>query len=91
MHIRPDFLSRTRGPDPAGTLEANADYSAYSDDWLLSERDRKQRQLDELTRHPDRSAVCSLLVSLDGEIERITDELIRRARSRHPSSRGPIG
>lgn len=59
MHIRPDFLSRTRGPDPAGTLEANADYSAHSDDWLLGERDRKQRQLDELTRHPDRSAVCS--------------------------------
>ncbi len=91
MHIRPDFLSRTRGLDPAGALEATDDYGAYSDDRLHDERDRKQRQLDELTLHPDRSAVCSLLVSIDGEIERITDELIRRARSRHPSSGGPVG
>ncbi len=91
MHIRPDFLSRTRGLDPSGAPEATADYSAYSDDRLLSERDRRQRQLDELTLHPDRSAVSSLLVSVDGEVERITDELIRRARSRHPSSGGPVG
>ena len=92
MNIRPLFLTRTNELDPAPTLEATADYSAYSDEQLIRERDQQQRQLEELTLHSDRSrATRSLLISIDGEVERITDELIRRARSRHPSSRGPVG
>ncbi len=93
MRIRPLFPSRTApdgpdGPEPEGAGEL-PDYSRYGEEQLLQERERRQKQLDELTLHPERSpATWSLLASIDAEIERITDELIRRARSRHPSSRG---
>jgi len=96
MQLRPLFLIRGHRHDrhdgSGDPGVAVADYRAYSDDQLVAERDRQQRRLDELTRqqgHP--SATCSQLVSLDADVEQMTDELIRRARSRHPSSRGLAG
>ena len=90
MPIRPSFLTRVKDSDPSPTtVDATLDYGGYDDDELLAERDRQQRQLEELTLHPDHAA--TLLVSIDGAIERMTDELIRRARSRHPSSGGRAG
>jgi hypothetical protein len=57
-------------------------FVAYSDEELILERDRKREQLDELTLRPDASpSVIQLLVSIDREIERIMDELARRART----------
>jgi hypothetical protein len=90
MPIRPSFLTRAKDGDPSPTTaDATPDYRAYDDDELLVERDRQQRRLEELTLHPDPGqANCSRLVGIDGEVERITDEMIRRARSRHPSSGG---
>ncbi len=55
-------------------------------------RDRRRRQLEELTHHADGSSLTGTrLVALDAEVEQITDELIRRARQRHPSFRGLAG
>ncbi len=90
MNIRPLFPSRTTPHGPkAGEVESVPNYSRYGEGQLVAERERRQKQLDELTLHTDRSAATgSLLASIDAEIERITDELVRRARSRHPSSQG---
>jgi hypothetical protein len=33
--------------------------------------------------------VCQLLADLDQEVEQVMEELLQRARSRHPSSGGP--
>lgn len=69
--------------------DASVDYSDVSDEYLLDERDRQQRQLDELTLHSYHSdAVDHLRQSIEREVQRMTGELRRRARSRHPSSRG---
>ncbi len=90
MQLRPLFLIRGHHHDDSEA--PGADYRSYSDDQLLAERDRRQRRLDELSGAGDQTSVtCSQLVSLDGEVEQMTDELIRRARSRHPSSRGLVG
>ena len=87
MTFHPLSLIGGTATDPA---QATLDYSRYGDDQLMAERERRQRQLDELTHHgAGEAATCSLMVSLDDEIERITGELIRRARSRHPSSFNP--
>ena len=64
------------------------DYSYLSDEQLAEERDRQQAQLDELKTHAGESApVRQLRSSIDRDVKRMTDELRRRARSRHPSSR----
>ncbi len=74
----------------ATTAQDMLEYSRYTDDELIAERARRQRQLDELTLFAEgQSDASTLLVRLDEEVERITDELIRRARSRHPSSFHP--
>jgi len=65
------------------------DYTLFSDEQLDLERDRQQAQLDELMLHSGNSlAVSQLRSSIEREVERMTSELKRRARSRHPSSRG---
>jgi len=93
MQLRPLFLIRSHHHDESGDPQVTStDYSLYTDDQLMAERDARQRRLDELTRQRDHtSATCSQLVSLDGDVEQMTDELIRRARSRHPSARGLAG
>jgi hypothetical protein len=93
MHLRPLFLIRGNDHRETSTLEAApVDFGGYSDDQLIVERDRRQRDLEELTLRRDHTSTsCARLVSLDREVDRLTDELIRRARSRHPSSRGLAG
>ena len=77
-----------------GPLDANpdgdSDYSAFSDQQLIAQRDRHRRHLDELTTRPASSpAVCQSLVRIEQEIEQITEELTRRpdraVRRREPS------
>lgn len=93
MPLRARFLDRDQDDTPSGSSGPDpSDYRAYSDDQLIEERERQQRTLEQLTLHPDRSsATCARLVATDGAIEQLTDELIRRARQRHPSSRGLAG
>ena len=94
MRLRPLFLYRDHddGPPAAAPTACPVDYRQYSDEQLTEERDRQQRQLEELTRHLDHpSATGRQLVDADDAVERIDDELIRRARQRHPSSRGLAG
>lgn len=62
-------------------------YILFTEEQLIGERDRLMDQLNELTLHPGNStAVNQLLLSIDREIEHITVELMRRARTRHPSA-----
>ena len=69
------------------TAQGTLDFGRYSDDQLMAERERRQRQRSELSLHTDAEpAAHTALASIDREVERINDELIRRARSRHPSS-----
>jgi hypothetical protein len=88
MSVHPDNLTWTQSEAPIRVvLDAESDYSTYGDDQLTAERDRQQNQLDELTLHPGSSpAVGQLRSSIENEVGRINDELLRRARSRHPSS-----
>ena len=63
--------------------------SLIGDEQLVSERDHLRDRLDELTKNPGSSPVASqILVNMEREIERMTDELRQRALSRHPSSGG---
>ncbi len=91
MTIHPLSLIRNKTTRPTATTAQDVvDYSRYADDELIAERSRRQRQLDELTLYAlGETDASALLVRLDEEVERITDELIRRARSRHPSSFHP--
>ena len=89
VSTQPRDLAWTQSSEP---LQVDADdvtdYSYLSDEQLAEERDRQQTQLDELKAHTDEStAVRQLRSSIDREVKRMTDELRRRARSRHPSSR----
>jgi hypothetical protein len=89
----PRDLAWTKSGEPL-LVEANGDtdYTFFSDEQLASERDRQQDQLDELTRHSGHSpAVSQLHDSIEREVGRMTAELKRRARLRHPSSRGNVG
>jgi len=83
MLLGPRDATWTRGGEPSlQEVTGVANFSQLSDDQLIIERDRQRRRLDELTVNPGSSpAVCSLLVSIDHDVERMTEELIRRARS----------
>jgi hypothetical protein len=64
-------------------------YSLLSDDQLIVERDRLRERLDQLTTIPGSCQVdCQVLVNMEREVEHMMDELLQRARSRHPSSGG---
>jgi hypothetical protein len=59
----------------------------FTDEQLIIERRRLTDQLDGLTMNPGSSPVASqILVNMEREIERMTDELRQRALSLHPSS-----
>ncbi len=94
MRVTMDLPNGESRPTRVGTprlasIEGVPTYALYSDEQLLADRGRLRDQLDELTAHPGQTpGVAQLLVSIEQEIERITDELLQRARSRHPSSRG---
>lgn len=83
---------RESNPNPTAaprlvTIPGIPDYALDADEQLIAERDRLRIQSDELTMHPGASpGVSQVLVSIEQEIERITDELRQRARSRHPSA-----
>jgi len=50
------------------------------DEQLIIERDRQRKHLDEVTTNPGRyPAVGQLLSGIERDVERMTDELIRRA------------
>jgi len=84
---------RESNPNPTAalrlaTIQEVPDYALLAEDQLLAERDRLRIQSDELTTHPAASpGVSQRLVSIEEQIERISDELLQRARSRHPSAR----
>jgi hypothetical protein len=89
MSAHPEDLTWTQSPEPIRfNLSCDTDYTFTQDEQLMAERDRQRRQLDELTLHPGSSpAVDQLRASIEREVDRMTDELRRRARARHPSSR----
>ena len=67
-------------------VDAGIGYRLFTDDQLIIERRRLRLQLDELTLNPGSSPVVSqILVNMEQEIERMTDELRQRAISRHPA------
>jgi hypothetical protein len=78
-----------RGETQLTLLHGDESYPLLTDDQLIIERDRLRDQLEELTVNPGSSpVVCQLLVNIEHEIEHMMDELLQRARSRHPSSGG---
>lgn len=93
MSVHPDNLTWSRSDVPIRVdLNSDTDYSMFGDEQLRIERDRQSQQLQELVLSPGGSpAVAQLRRSLEREVERMTDELRRRARSRHPSSRSLSG
>jgi hypothetical protein len=79
---------------PTSVTEAAPDddfnVTPLSDLELILERDRLRTQLDELTVNEGTTPVTSqMLVNIDKQIDRITDELTHRALSRHPAFTGP--
>jgi hypothetical protein len=90
MSVHPDNLTWTQSDAPIRViLDGDTDYTRFDDEQLAIERDNQRHQLDELILHPTSSmAVLQLRDTLQREVDRMTDELTRRARSRHPSSRG---
>jgi hypothetical protein len=90
MSTQPRDLTWTQSGEPLQVeADDDTDYTLFSDEQLDRERDRQQAQLDDLKRHSGNSAaVNQLRSSIEREVERMTGELRRRARSRHPSSRG---
>ncbi len=74
--------TRVAGASPATGVPPSApDYRHYSDEQLLEERERRLRTQAEHQGAP----------IVDEQVDQITDELIRRARLRHPSARGRAG
>jgi hypothetical protein len=93
MSAHPQDLTWTQSAEPIQVvLDGDTDYTSFGDEELSAERDRQCQQLDELTLHPGSSpAVTQLRASIEREVGRMNEELKRRARSRHPSSRGMSG
>jgi hypothetical protein len=77
----PRAISRRTGTD------SDVNYRLFTDEQLIVDRRRLRDQLDELTMNPGTPPVASqTLVDMEQEIECMTDEINRRARSLHPSS-----
>jgi hypothetical protein len=92
MDVSPEPVTPATPSRPTAVTgeEAYDDYTSLSDLELILRRDHLRVQLDELTVDPGASPVTNqLLVNIDEQIDRMTDELTRRALSRHPASPGP--
>ncbi|HEX3979664.1 MAG TPA: hypothetical protein VHW93_00480 [Acidimicrobiales bacterium] len=84
MIISPKYVAWAQDAESGeGTFDANVDLGRWSDDQLNADRDRRIEELSELTRRP---ADQPLIDGLARDVELITNELVRRARARHPSS-----
>ena len=83
-----DDLTWTRGGQSGQpTSSEDGGYLLVTDVQLMVERDRQRVQLDRLTMSPGTSpAIGQVFASIEQEIERINDELIRRVLSRNPWS-----
>lgn len=84
-----EISSSSQDPDrPRMQVYGVTSFVAYSDEELILERDRRRKQMDELTMRRGASpSLIQLIVSIDREVERMTDELTRRATAKHPASR----
>jgi hypothetical protein len=91
MAVSPDSPTWAVGDRYLPTaVHEEADHTLLSDEQLINERDRLRKQLDELTDNPGSAPVVGqMLVNMDQRIDRMTDELTRRALSRTPSSADP--
>jgi hypothetical protein len=67
------------------------DYRHYSDEQLLEERERRLRSVAEPMLRIELASGSHEAPVVDEQVDQITDELIRRARLRHPSARGRAG
>jgi hypothetical protein len=82
--ISPRYVAGGQGDKSVeSTLGADVDLTRWSDDQLNADRDRRMEKLSELTR---RSADQQLIDGMVRDVELVTNELVRRARARHPSS-----
>ena len=75
------------GDSPGVGPTSCTDYTFFTDEELSDERDRQERQLDQLRVRAGTSLTARRRARIELEVESITTELRRRARSRHPSSR----
>jgi hypothetical protein len=70
--------ARVNRPDRSNAKVEDG-YRSFTDEQLMLERTKKQRQVERLTMDPGPSPeVGRLFVTLDREIDRINDELVRR-------------
>lgn len=82
--ISPKYVAWAQGAESGeGTFDANVDLGRWSDDQLNAQRDHWLEELSELTRQ---SADQPLIDGVARDVEALTNELVRRARARHPSS-----
>jgi hypothetical protein len=72
----------------SGSVDTAVDYSGYSDDQLIAERERRVHRHLQPVLHTAPSSADESSLTVEDDVDRITEELIRRARSRHPSSLG---
>jgi hypothetical protein len=92
MSATPEELTRTAPAGDRPGPEASLRYGMLPDAWLTAKRDRRQAQLMELALHPVKSPIFTdLLLSMEHEVHEMTQELVRRAKARHPSSGGTGG
>ena len=86
MESERDIPTREQHGESGLTLAPGGkSYPLLTDEQLIIERDRLRERLDELTATRGSSPVdCQLLVNIEREIEHMMDELLQRARSRHP-------
>lgn len=82
------YLARgDSGDSPDAEPTSCTDYTFFTDEELAHERDRQEAQLDQLMARPATSLTARRIARIELEVESMTAELRRRARSRHPSSR----
>jgi hypothetical protein len=86
----PDGVPAADGAADDHAASSGPDYRHYTDEQLLEERERRRAQTQPTLRIESDPAGSARTV-VDDRIDLITDELVRRARLRHPSARGRAG
>ena len=83
MIVIPNYVQWTQCVDPPEALVDEVDrYHGISDTELDAALDRRLRQMNELGQSVTSPAGSRVI----HEVEQIQDELLRRARARHPSA-----